>query len=139
MRPAGSGPVGGPADRRLHSVPPEINHAILTGRLGAEPQQARSPHGERVTLLRVEFPVADPDRPQALWTWASCLVEVPEERAWREVERLWSGAPILAAGRLSERWMIEGGHTSRRGVIVATTVTAGPPPPCDLLVIGDGR
>jgi hypothetical protein len=81
-----------------------------------------------VTLLRIEFPVADPDHPQTLWIWASCLVEVPVDRARREVEQLHGGASVLAAGQLSERWMIEGGHTSRRGVIVATLVKAGPPP-----------
>ena len=97
------------------STPPEINHAVVTGWLSAEPQEARSPMGERVTLMRVEFPVADPDDPRTLWTWASCLVEVPGDRARREISELHGGAPILAAGQLSNRWMIEGGHTSRRG------------------------
>jgi len=121
------------------STPPEINHAVLTGRLSCEPQEARSPLGGRVTLVRVEFPVADPDDPRALWTWASCLVEVPEDRVRRGTEELHGGASILAAGQLSDRWMIEGGHTSRRGVIVATLVKAGPPPERpDLFAIGGG-
>lgn len=121
------------------STPPEINHAVVTGRLSAEPQEARSPVGDRVTLLRIEFPVADPDHPQTLWSWASCLIEVPGDRARPEVEQLHGGASVLAAGQLSDRWMIEGGHTSRRGVVVATLVKAGPPPARpDLFVIGDG-
>jgi hypothetical protein len=121
------------------STAPQINHAVLTGRLGAEPQEARSPLGERVTLLRIEFPVADPDHPQALWTWASCLVEVPRERAKRDVEELHGGGSVLAAGQLSERWMIEDGHTSRRGVIVATLLKAGPAPESPALFSAGGR
>jgi hypothetical protein len=123
------------------SIPPEINHAVLTGRLSAEPQEARSRTGERIALLRVEFPVADPRHPRTLWTWASCLVEVPGERVRRGIEGLDGGAPVLAAGQLSARWMIEGVHTSRRGVIVATTVKAGPPPESldGFCVVGGGR
>lgn len=30
------------------------------------------------------------------------------------------GAAVLVAGPLSERWMIEGGHTSRRGVVAGS-------------------
>ena len=123
------------------SIPPEINHAVLTGRLSAEPQEACSPLGRRVTLLRVEFPVVDPDHPGALWTWASCLVEVPGDRVRHEIEELSGGSPVLAAGQLSNRWVIEDGNTSQRGVIVATLVKAGPPPEQsgDLFVIGGGQ
>ncbi len=104
--------------------PPEINHAVLTGRLSADPQEGRSPVGERVTLLRIEFPVTDPDCPRSLWRCASCLVEVPAGR--REVEKLRGGMPVLTAGQISDRWTVEGGHTSRSGVIVATLVKGGP-------------
>jgi hypothetical protein len=110
------------------SMPPEINHVVLTGRLSADPQEARGPCGDPVTLLRIEFPVADPERPWALWTWASCLVEVPGDRAKRDAEELRAAASVLAAGQLSARWMIEDGHTSRRGVIVATLLKSGPCP-----------
>jgi len=106
------------------SAPPELNHAVLTGRLSADPQEGRSPTGEPVHLLRIEFPVIDPDRPRSLWRCASCLVEVPANRP--EVEELRGGTPILAAGQISDRWTIEGGHTSRSGVIVATLVKGGP-------------
>lgn len=92
-----------------------------------------------VAEAAVEFPVADPDHPGSLWTWASCLVEVPGDQARRDVEALHGGAPVLAAGQLSARWMIEGGHTSRRGVIVATLVKAGAPPDQPgLFVVGGG-
>lgn len=138
-----SGRTGRPAGRsRLHLSPMEINHSVVTGRLAAEPQEARSPHGDPVVLLHIEFPVADPEHPQTLWAWASCLVEVPCDRARRVAEQLHGGASVLAAGQLSERWTIEDGHTSRRGVIVATLVEAGPaapPSPSDLFVIGDGQ
>lgn len=123
-----------PNERRFPaSIPPEINHAVLTARLGADPQAARSPLGEPVTLLRVEFPVADPGDPQVLWTWASCMVEVPEGRASLDLDELRGGAPVLVAGQVSDRWVIEGGHTCRCAVIVATLVKSGaaalPAPP----------
>jgi single-stranded DNA-binding protein len=109
------------------SIPPEINHVVLTGRLSADPQEGRSPSGEPIKLLRVEFPVIDPDRTQSLWRCANCLVEVPVGRSGRDVAELRGGSPVLAAGQISDRWTIEGGHTSRSGVIVAAQVKAGPP------------
>lgn len=116
-------------------TPPEINHAVLTGRLNADPQEGRSPAGEPVVLLRVEFPVVNLDRPQSLWRCATCLVEVPAGRSGRDVEELRGGSPVLAAGQISDRWMIEGGHTSRCGVIVAAQVKAGPPEISEGLVL----
>ena len=115
---AGATPVAG--------GPPPINHAVLTGRLGADPQEGRSPSGEPVTLLRVEFSVADPDRPESLWRCANCLVEVPDGRLAGDIEHLRGGSQVLAAGQLSDRWTIEDGHTSRSGVIVARLVKGGP-------------
>jgi len=108
------------------SAPPELNHAVLTGRLSADPQEGRSPTGEPVSLLRVEFAVIDPDRPRSLWRCASCLVEVPAARSTGDVEELRGGMPVLVAGQISDRWTIEGGHTSRSGVIVAAHVKGGP-------------
>lgn len=107
------------------STPPGVNHAVLTGTLTADPQPARGPTGDPVTLLRVEFPVADPDRRTALWTWASCWVEVPGGCAGQDRAELTGGAAVLAAGQLSERWVIEEGHTSRCGVIVAGLIHPG--------------
>lgn len=118
--------AGGPAVRFPAPIPPRINHAVLTGSLAADPQGGRSPTGEPVCLLRIEFPVADPDRPRSLWRCASCLVEVPDGRSAGDVELLRGGSQVLAAGQISDRWAIEGGHTSRCGVIVASMVKAGP-------------
>jgi hypothetical protein len=109
---------------RSASAPPDINHAVLTGTLSGDPQEGRGPTGQAVRLLRVEFAVADPDRPRSLWRCASCLVEVPADRT--DVEELRGGSPVLAAGQISDRRTIECGYTSRSGVIVATLVKAGP-------------
>jgi hypothetical protein len=128
--------------RRLRfpeSTPPGLNHSILTGTLSADPKLGRSPIGDPVTLQRIEFPVADPERPQVLWTWASCEVEVPNALAERHgILELQGGASILAAGQLSERWKIAGGRTGKRGVIVAALVHPGSPPDLsdELLVPG---
>jgi hypothetical protein len=84
------------------------------------------------------FPVRDPERPQQLWTWASCEVEVPESLAERSLPDLQVGAPVLAGGQLSER---NGRDSGRRGVIVAAIVHPGEPPSdhrTRLFVIGDG-
>jgi hypothetical protein len=70
--------------------------------------------------------VVDPNRPRSLWRCASCLVEVPAGRSAKDVGELRGGMPVLAAGQISDRWTIEGGHTSRCGVIVATLVKGGP-------------
>lgn len=122
----------------LPSLPPRLNHSVLTGTLSADPEPARGPTGVRVTLLRVEFPVADPDRSLSLWRSASCFVEVPEGRSAQDMEELRGGSEVLAAGQLSDRWVIEGGHACRRGVIVANVVKSGTavPPP---VVIADKR
>jgi hypothetical protein len=54
------------------------------------------------------------------------------------IRELQGGAPILAAGQLSERWAISDGRTSKRAVIVAALVHPGRPPerPGDLFVVG---
>lgn len=117
---------GGGDSQKLPPLPPPLNHAVLTGTLAGDPEAGRSPAGEPVTLLRVEFPVIDPDRPRSLWRCAASLVEVPAGRSAADIEGLRGGSPVLAAGQLSDRWMIDGGHTSRCGVIVASMVKAGP-------------
>jgi hypothetical protein len=122
------------------SDPPGLNHSVLTGRLLDDPRPGRDPMGEPVTLLRIEFPVADPERPQMLLTWASCEVEVSaalaEQHGIRELE---GGAPILAAGQLSERWVSSGGRSSKRSAIVAALIHPGSPPSHDELLIPGGR
>jgi hypothetical protein len=121
-------------------TPPGLNHLVVTGTLAAPPLEAESPRdGDAVTLLRLTFPVRDPDRPQDLWTWASCEVEVPRSLAvGHRVEDLQVGAPVLAGGQLSERDIDE--HNGRRGVILAGIVHPGDPPPDyppHLFVVGD--
>lgn len=126
------------ASPRLH--PPRLNYSILTGTLLEDPRPGRNPVGQPVTLLRIEFPVADPERPQVLWTWASCEVEVsdalPDLHGIRGLE---GSAPTFAAGQLSERWAISGGSSSRRSALVASLVRSGPPPHSgELLIPGGG-
>jgi hypothetical protein len=118
-------------------LPRELNHLVLTGTLLDEPCEATSPRGDAVTLLRLGFPVRDPERPEDLWTLARCGVEVSAAIAKRSVPSLRVGAPVLAWGQLSDREADEEG--GQRGVIVAATVHSGAPPdpPPYLFVVGD--
>jgi hypothetical protein len=104
--------------------PFDLNLLVLTATLSTNPREGRGPNGDPVTLLGVEYPVADPAHRQTLWTWASCLVEMSGE-ARAQAADLRGGEAVLASGQLSSRWVIENGHTSRRWVIVATPVKAG--------------
>jgi hypothetical protein len=65
-------------------TPPGVNYLILSGTLARDPWRGRNPIGDPVVFLRIEFPVADPDRPQVLRAWASCEVEVAAELAERQ-------------------------------------------------------
>ena len=80
-----------------------------------------------MTLLQLAYPVRDPERPQCLWTWASCEVEVHEALAGRSVPGLRVGDAVLAGGQLGQR-------SERRGVIVADIVHPGAPPPRPFLL-----
>jgi Single-strand binding protein family len=104
------------------SIPPGLNHLVLTGTLSAKPRQFKSPRGDPVALLRLAFPVRDPEHPQCLWTWASCGVEVDDALAGQAVPELQVGEPVLVGGQLSQRGAGDG---TRAGVIVATIVHAG--------------
>jgi hypothetical protein len=117
-------------------IPPGLNHLVLTGALLDEPCEAISPRGDRVALLRLGFPVRDPERPEDLWTLARCEVEVPAAIAERSVPTLRVRAPVLAWGQLSDREAAEDG--SQRGVIVAAAVHPRAPvdPPSHLFVVG---
>lgn len=117
-------------------LPPGLNHLVLTGALLDEPCGAISPRGDRIALLRLGFPVRDPERPEDLWTLARCGVEVPATIARRSVPGLRVGSPILAWGQLSDREADEYGD--QRGVIVAASVHPGgpPDPPPHLFLVG---
>lgn len=119
------------------SIPSRLNHLVLTGALLDEPHEATSPRGDAVALLRLRFPVRDPERPEDLWTLARCEVEVPAAIAERGVPDLQVGAPVLAWGQLSDREADENG--SQRGVIVAAAVDSGAPadPRSRLFVVGE--
>lgn len=131
--------AGRPGRRRLRfpeSTPPGLNHSIVTGTLIDDPRLARSPTDEPIVLLEVEFPVADPEQPELLRTWASCQIEVPDTLADRhEIRKLRRGDSILAAGQLSNRWTAEPGYTGKRDAIVAALVHAGLPPEAEELII----
>lgn len=127
-----------PTGRELfpERLPRELNHLVLTGTLLDEPRKARSPRGDAVTLLRLGFPVRDPERPEDLWTLARCGVEVPAAIARRSLPGLRIGGPVLAWGQLSDREADECG--GQRGVIVAASVYPGAPPdpPPHLFLVG---
>lgn len=106
-------------------LPHELNHLVLTGTLLEKPHGARSPRGDAVTMLRLGFPVHDPERPEDLWTLARCEVEVPTALAQQSVSSLHVGGPVLAWGQLSDREAT--GDGSQWGVVVATAVHAGVP------------
>lgn len=126
--------------RLPESNPPRLNHSILTGTLIDVPGPGRNPVGQSFTLLPVEFPVADPARPQVLLTWGPCVVEALDALADRHgIRGLEGGAPILAAGQLSERWAISDGRTSKRAAIIATLVHSGLPPSHGELLTSGGR
>ncbi len=133
--------AGGRGRRRLRfpeSNPPGLNHSIVTGTLTQDPQLARSPIDEPIILVEVEFPVHDPERPQLLWTWGSCQIEVPDALAQRhDIRKLKRGTPLLAAGQLSNRWTTEPGFVGKRDAIVASLVHPGDAPGhSDLVVPG---
>ena len=122
-RPARTG-----RERFPERLPHELNHLVLTGTLLEKPHGARSPRGDAVTMLRLGFPVRDPERPEDLWTLARCEVELPAALARRSVPSLRVGGPVLAWGQLSDREADEYGD--RRGVVVAASVhPSGPPDP----------
>jgi hypothetical protein len=111
---------------------------VLTGTLLEKPHGARSPRGDAVTLLRLGFPVRDPERPEDLWTLARCGVEVPSAIARRSMPDMRGAGPVLAWGQLSDRE--PDGEGSQRGVVVATFVRPGmPPDPPPRLFVVRGR
>lgn len=111
------------------SIPPGLNYAVVTGTLIADPIEGEEgPGGDPVTLLEVKFPVAHPEGPRLLWTYAFYDVEVPGNVGGRDIEELRKGAPVLVAGQLSER----PDRMGAQAAIVAILVKPGPcPEPSD--------
>jgi hypothetical protein len=125
------GPGGGQTGHREllpKSIPPELNHLILTGTLTADPRESQGPAGERVTVFEVAFSVENPAHRGLLWTCASYEVEVPGDVEAKYLVELRDGTPVLVSGQLSERIAIEGRRTSRRGVILASLLKPGATP-----------
>ncbi len=104
------------------SIPPGLNYAVVTGTLIADPVEDEGSGGDPITLLEIKFPVAHPEDPRLLWTYAFYDVEVPNGVCGWDAEELCKGAPVLVAGQLSERSARMGAH----GAIVAALVKPGP-------------
>jgi hypothetical protein len=86
------------------SIPPGLNYAVVTGTLIADPIEGeKGPEGDPITLLEIKFPVAHPEDPRLLWTYAFYDVEVPGKVGVQDIKELRKGAPVLVAGQLSER------------------------------------
>lgn len=119
-----------PPARRLfpEQTPPGLNYAVVTGKLLDDPRQGGGPRGTPVLVMEIEFPVADPQHPRLLWTYATYEVEVPGDVGGRHVEELKKGAPVLVAGKLTERLSLEDGRASCRGAILANLIQPGPRP-----------
>lgn len=109
------------------STLPELNYAVIRGTLLGDPREGRGPSGDPVTFVPIEFPVAHPEHPRLLWTYASYDVEASGDVGGGDVDELRSGSTVLVAGKLSERLTDEDGFTSRSPVIVATLLKAGLP------------
>jgi hypothetical protein len=109
-------------------TPPGLNYAVVTGKLLADPRQGGGPGGTPVLVMEIEFPVADPEHPRLLWTYATYEVEVPGDVGGHRVEELNKGSLVLVAGKLSERRSLQDGRSSCRGTILANLIQPGPPP-----------
>lgn len=109
------------------SIPPGLNYAVVTGTLISDPIEDEGPGGEPLTLLEIKFPVAHPEDPRLLWTYAFYDVQVPAKVVGRDIEDLRAGAPVLVAGQLSER----PDRMCEKAAIVAILVKPGlgPGPP----------
>jgi hypothetical protein len=116
------------AGRRLfpEASPPGLNYAVVTGRLLGEPREGGGPGGNPVLVADLEFPVAHPEHPRLLWTFASYAVEVPGDVGGGDVEELRKGTPVLVAGQLSQRLSLKDGRSDRSPALVASLLKVGP-------------
>lgn len=104
------------------SVPPGLNYAVVTGTLISDPIEDEGPGGEPLTLLEIKFPVAHPEDPRLLWTYAFYDVQVPAKVGVQDIKELRKGVPVLVAGQLSER----PDRMGEQAAIVAILVKPGP-------------
>jgi hypothetical protein len=56
-----------------------------------------------LSLLEIKLPVAHPEDPRLLWTYAFYDVQVPTKVGGRDIEELRKGATVLVAVQLSQR------------------------------------
>jgi hypothetical protein len=114
--------------RRLFpkSTPPGLNYAVVTGKLLGEPREGGGPGGNPVLVADIEFPVAHPEHPRLLWTFASYSVEVPGDVGGRDVEELRKGTSVLVAGQLSQRLSLQDGRSERSPALLASLLKVGP-------------
>ena len=99
---------------------------MVTGRLLGEPREGGGPGGSPVLVADLEFPVAHPEHPRLLWTYANYAVEVPGDVGGGDVEELHKGTPVLVAGQLSERLSLQDGRSERSPALVASLLKIGP-------------
>ncbi len=73
------GRCGGRPGRRLfpEQTPPGLNYVVVTGKLLDDPRQGGGPGGTPVLIMRIEFPVADPEHPRLLWTMPAMKSRCP--------------------------------------------------------------
>ena len=108
------------------STPPGLNYAVVTGKLLGEPREGGGPGGDPVLVADLEFPVAHPEHPRLLWTFANYAVELPGDAGGPGVEGLRKGTPVLVAGQLSERLSLQDGCAERTPAILASLLKVGP-------------
>jgi hypothetical protein len=103
------------------SVPPgngeEINRAVLSGLIAAEPLRDTSRDGDSITVLLVSFPAPDE---RARDSSACCEVEVPDSIADQHRRRLRLGRRVWVAGQLTGNglWATALGTSRSGGPIV---------------------
>lgn len=107
-------------------TPPPLNYAVVTGKLLRDPRSGSGSHGEPITLLEIEFPVAHPEHPRFLWAYTVYDIKVPGDISGPGLEELRKGASVLVWGQLSERVAIEDGRMSRHPAIAAASIHPGP-------------
>ncbi len=117
------GPARRLSGRRAARDQPRRAHRQAERRPPGGPQpHRRAGHASCGSSSRSSTPTARARCGAARAAWSKSRLAARRE----DIEELRGGMSVLAAGQISDRWTIEGGHTSRSGVIVATMVKGGP-------------